>query len=180
MGRGARSCRDPRSGTVMTRVGLHAPSDHAALRGHSVLSCRPYGVRRKSSLSKRANLPCHLTQPQCKGISIVGRDTKPSYWATIVSSCAVESVCRKFDIETYEVAGTRSIVDIDVKAAGIVHVTMLRLRLTTGHDLRPHLSHFAAITETGRRQVREQEPSSRHQPRSPRLRRPASDHKHWA
>ena len=110
---------------LATQVGSYATSDRAAFRGRSVLSCRPSGVRRKLSLSKRANLPCQLTQPQCKGLGIVGCDTEPSHWATIVSPCAVESVCREFDIETYELAGARSIVDIDVKAAGIVHVTML-------------------------------------------------------
>ena len=45
--------------------------------------------------------------------------------AAIISLRLVESVCRQFDIETYEVAGSCAVVDIDIKASGVVHRTML-------------------------------------------------------
>jgi len=80
----------------------------------------------ESPLTQRANFSSHLTEPQRQRVSLVGRDTQPPLRAAIISMRLAESVCRQFDIETYEVAGNRAVVHIDIKVSGVVHRTMLR------------------------------------------------------
>ena len=79
----------------------------------------------ESLLPQRSNFGSHLSEPQRQRVGFVGRDAEPSHGAVIISLRLVESVCRQFDIETYEVAGSCAVVDIHIKASGVVHRTML-------------------------------------------------------